>query len=149
MGGYCCLTSFFSTVDICLSCRDIARQSCAMVPRWRFLGNFLGPVFPESCVQNISDLHSKFALGPVELAALHAAAKNIINLTARTGGMYGGGRPAPFSPSIGCDVLRSTAAVSRSTASEVNGQRVAVILRVASADESWFYAACDNCLKGF
>jgi len=85
----------------------------------------------------------------VELAALHAAAKNIINLTARTGGMYGGGRPAPFSPSVGCDVLRSTAAVSWSTASEDNGQRVAVILRVASADESWFYAACDNCLKGF
>ena len=62
----------------------------------------------------------------------------------------GGGRPAPSSsstPSIGCDVLRSTAAVSRSTASEVNGQRVAVIVRVASADESWFYTACDNCLK--
>jgi len=90
-------------------------------------------------------------IGPVELAALHSAAKNIINLTARTGGMYGG-RPAPSSsstPSIGCDVLHSTAAVSRSTASEVNGQRVAAILRVASADESWFYAACDNCLKGF
>ena len=49
----------------------------------------------------------------VELAALHAAAKNIINLTltARTGGMYGG-RPVPFSPSTastGCGVLRSTA----------------------------------------
>ena len=34
---------------------------------------------------------------PVELAALHAAAKNIINLTARTGGMYGGGA-LPRSP---------------------------------------------------
>jgi len=31
----CCLTSFFSIVDTCLSCEDIARQSCAMVPRWR------------------------------------------------------------------------------------------------------------------
>jgi len=31
---YCCLTSFFSIVDTCLSCEDIARQSCAMVRRW-------------------------------------------------------------------------------------------------------------------
>ena len=72
--------------------------------------------------------------------------KNIINLTARTGGMYGG-RPVPFSPSTastGCGVLRSTAAVGRSTASVDNGQRVAVMLRVASAEESWFYAPCDN-----
>ena len=26
-------------VDTCLSCEDIARQSCAMVPRWRFFGS--------------------------------------------------------------------------------------------------------------
>ena len=38
---YCCLTSFFPTVDTCLSCEDIARQSRVMVPRWRFLGLFL------------------------------------------------------------------------------------------------------------
>jgi len=31
----------------------------------------------------------------VELAALHSAAKNIINLTARAGGMYRGGAPCP------------------------------------------------------
>jgi len=37
---YCCLTSFFPIVDTCLSCEDIARQSCAMVPRWRFLTTF-------------------------------------------------------------------------------------------------------------
>ena len=37
---YCCLTSFFSIVDTCLSCKDIARQSCAMMPRWRFLATF-------------------------------------------------------------------------------------------------------------
>ena len=30
---YCCLTSFFPIVDTCLSCQDIARQSCAMVPK--------------------------------------------------------------------------------------------------------------------
>jgi len=33
---YCCLTSFFPIVDMYLSGKDIARQSCAMVPRWRF-----------------------------------------------------------------------------------------------------------------
>jgi len=48
-------------VDICLSCEDIARQSCAMVRRWRFLR----PVFPASLrMQHISDMPSKFALRP-------------------------------------------------------------------------------------
>jgi len=45
----------------CLSCEDIARQSCAIVPRWQIFGDFLGPTFPASRVQHISDLHSKFA----------------------------------------------------------------------------------------
>jgi len=27
---------FFPIVDTCLSCEDTARQSCAMVPKWRF-----------------------------------------------------------------------------------------------------------------
>jgi len=31
-----------------------------MVPKWRFLP----PVFPASIVQHISDLHTKFAIGP-------------------------------------------------------------------------------------
>ena len=31
---------FFPIVDTSLSCEDIARQSCAMVPRWRFLATF-------------------------------------------------------------------------------------------------------------
>ena len=61
---YCCLTSFFPIVDSCLNCKDIARQSCAMVPRWRFLATFLRPVFAASRVQQVSDLHSKFALRP-------------------------------------------------------------------------------------
>jgi len=33
-----------------------------MVCRWRF---FLRPVFPASCVQHISDTHSKFALSHI------------------------------------------------------------------------------------
>ena len=61
---YCCLTSFFPLVDKCISCEDIARRSCAMVLRWRFFASFLHPVFPASCLQQISDLHSKFTLGP-------------------------------------------------------------------------------------
>ena len=60
---YWCLTRFFSDCRS-LSCEDIARQSCAMVPRWRFLATFLCPVFAASRVQRISDLHSKFALRP-------------------------------------------------------------------------------------
>ena len=64
-GRYCCLTSFFPIVDTYLGCKDIAQQSCAMVPRWRIFDNFLYPAFAASHVQHISvDLHSKFALGP-------------------------------------------------------------------------------------
>jgi len=61
---YCCLTSFFPIVDKCRSCEDIAREICAMVPRWRFFDAFLRPVFAASPVQHASDLHLKFALRP-------------------------------------------------------------------------------------
>jgi len=30
---------FFPIVDMCFSCEDIARQSCAMVPRWQFFAS--------------------------------------------------------------------------------------------------------------
>jgi len=53
---------FFPIVDTYLSCEDIARQSCSMVPRWRLFASFLCPVFSASHVQHISDMHSKFAL---------------------------------------------------------------------------------------
>ena len=64
---YCCLTSFFPIVDTCLRCKDIARQSCAMVPRprWRIFGDFLGQAFPASHVQHISEIDSLFAPGPI------------------------------------------------------------------------------------
>jgi len=58
---YWCLTSFFPIIDTYLNSENIARHSCAMVPKWRC---FLRPVFPGSRVQHISHLHSKFALGP-------------------------------------------------------------------------------------
>ena len=52
-------------IDTCLNCGDTARQSCAMVRRWRIFGYFLGPAFQASHVQHISDMHSKFALGHI------------------------------------------------------------------------------------
>ena len=58
------LKKFFPIVDTCFSCDDIARQSYGMVPDGDFWRHFLCPVFTASRVQHISDLHSKFALGP-------------------------------------------------------------------------------------
>jgi len=52
--------NIFPIVDTCLICEDIARQSCAMVPRWR---SFASRIFSDR-VQHISDMHSKFALRP-------------------------------------------------------------------------------------
>ena len=34
------LDHFFPIVNTCLSCEDIARQICGMVPRWRLFGDF-------------------------------------------------------------------------------------------------------------
>ena len=61
------LNRFFPIVDTCLSCEDIARQSCAMVPRWPFLATFLHPVLSASRLQHVSDLPLKFALRPHHL----------------------------------------------------------------------------------
>jgi len=56
------LKKFFPIVDTCLSCEDMARQSCAMVPRWRFFASRICSEPMSS--ERISDLHSKFALRP-------------------------------------------------------------------------------------
>jgi len=45
--GFRGLASFFPIVDTCLSCEVIARQSCEMVPRWRFLATFCVLYFSE------------------------------------------------------------------------------------------------------
>jgi len=68
-GSYWCLKSFFSIVDTCPSCKDIVRQSCAMVPRWRFFASFLRPAFPASHVQQVWDMHSKLAIRPHTMCA--------------------------------------------------------------------------------
>ena len=56
------LNKFFPIVDTCLSCEDIARQNCGMVPRWRLFDDFLRAVFSASRAQHVSELHSKFTL---------------------------------------------------------------------------------------
>jgi len=61
------LNNFFPIVDICLSCEDIARQSCGLVHRWALFDDFLRPVSSASRAQHVSDLHSKFALRPHRL----------------------------------------------------------------------------------
>ena len=56
---------FFPIVDTCLSCEDMARQSCMMLRRWRIFGYFLRTVFSASHVQHhVSGLHPKFAVRP-------------------------------------------------------------------------------------
>jgi len=47
------LNNFFQIVDRCLSCEHIARQICAMVPRWQLFGDFLRPVFSASRAQHV------------------------------------------------------------------------------------------------
>ena len=44
---YCCLTSFFPIVDTCLSCEDIALQSCVMCADGDFLAIFASCIFSE------------------------------------------------------------------------------------------------------
>ena len=55
---------FFPIVNTCLSCEDIALQSCAMVHRWRILGDFLHSVFQQdtcstfqTCILNSQSGH--------------------------------------------------------------------------------------------
>ena len=67
------LNNFFPIVDTCLSCEDIARQSCAMVPRLRFLRH----AFPASRAHHISDLHSKFTLEYGQMPNVMVALPNI------------------------------------------------------------------------
>ena len=77
------LNKIFPIVDMCLSCEDIARQICGVVPRWRFLATFLLHVLSASRIQHhISDLRSKFTLecGPMP---------NVMVALPNTGGALG------------------------------------------------------------
>jgi len=39
VGEVSVFNKFFPIVDTCLSCEDTARQSCAMMPKWRFFAS--------------------------------------------------------------------------------------------------------------
>ena len=58
------LNRLFSYCRYVSQLRRYSPTNCAMVPRWRFLATFLRPVFSASRVQQVSDLHLKFALRP-------------------------------------------------------------------------------------
>jgi len=56
------LKSIFPIVDMCLSCEDIARQGCVMVPRWRLFGDFWVLHFQRAARSTFQTCNSKFAL---------------------------------------------------------------------------------------
>ena len=52
--------TFFLIVDTCLSCKDTARQSCGMMPKWRFFC----VLYLQRAACSTFHMHSKFALRP-------------------------------------------------------------------------------------
>ena len=62
------LRSFFPIVDTCLSCEDTARQSCPMVPKWRF---FCVLYFQRAACSTFHTCNSKFALRPHHVYGRH------------------------------------------------------------------------------
>jgi len=61
------LNKFLPIVDTCLSCEDIARQSCGIVPRWRFFATFLGPEFAASRTFQTCILNSHYGLSDLRM----------------------------------------------------------------------------------
>jgi len=66
-GGHIAASIFFPIVDMCLSCEDIARQSCAMLPIWRFWRLFCVLCFQraacsrfQTCILNLHKGHTMF-----------------------------------------------------------------------------------------
>jgi len=58
------LLKFFSDCRYVPYLRRYSSTNYVMMPRCQLFGDFLGPAFPASRAQHVSDLHSKFALGP-------------------------------------------------------------------------------------
>jgi len=54
---------FFPIVDTCLSGEDIARESCAMVTRWRLFAIVCVLHFERAACSTFQTLHFKLALG--------------------------------------------------------------------------------------
>jgi len=63
-GIHCRLTSLFSDCRYVSQLWRYSPRSCTMVPRWRNFGDFFGSCISSELREHISDLHSKFALGP-------------------------------------------------------------------------------------
>ena len=61
---YCCLTSFFRLSIHALVARKQPNKIVRLCPDCDFLAIFLGPAFPASREQHVSDLHYKFTLRP-------------------------------------------------------------------------------------
>ena len=61
---YCGLTSFFSDCPYMPSLRRYSPTKLCDGAQMANFGDFLGPAFPASHMQQISDMHSKFALRP-------------------------------------------------------------------------------------
>ena len=61
---YCCLTSFFSDCRYMPQLRRYSPTKLCNGAQMAIFGNFLHPVFSASRVQQVSDLHLKFALRP-------------------------------------------------------------------------------------
>jgi len=75
------LNKFFPIVDMCYSCEDKPDKVVRWCPDGDFWRLFLRPVFSASRVQQVSDLHSKFALRPrhvcVSMADIDSATDEI------------------------------------------------------------------------
>ena len=63
MGETSLFKKFFPIVDTCLSGEDIARESCAMVTRWRLFAIVCVLHFERAACSTFQTLHFKLALG--------------------------------------------------------------------------------------
>ena len=62
VGEVLLLNKFFPIVDKCRSCEGIARQSCGMVPRWRFWRLFWVPHLQRATCSTLQTCIIKFTL---------------------------------------------------------------------------------------
>jgi len=64
VGEILLLKKFFSDCRYVPQLRRYSPRKLCDAAQMAIFDDFLGPVFPASCAQHVSDLHSKFALGP-------------------------------------------------------------------------------------
>ena len=96
VGEVLLFNNFFPIADMCHSCKDIARQSCEMVPRWRFFVIFWVLHFQraarsifQNCILSMVDIHSAAAeirRGIKKEERKKAPGKSIMSASATQGG---------------------------------------------------------------